>query len=77
MAVEINAPLEFQGAVQAGLNKRHAIITGSDANEGYFTVYCEVSRDLAKTRPACFLNGQFPEKHLFKQANVTMKNLQF
>jgi elongation factor G len=43
MLVEINAPGEFQGPVMAAMTKRNAVILGTDANEGYFTLYCEVS----------------------------------
>ncbi|XP_041375754.1 elongation factor G, mitochondrial-like [Gigantopelta aegis] len=42
MLVEATAPLEFQGPVMASLAKRHAIITGTDSVEGYFSVFCEV-----------------------------------
>ncbi|XP_070213058.1 elongation factor G, mitochondrial-like [Littorina saxatilis] len=41
MMVEVNVPQEYQGGVMAGLTKRHAIVTGTDANEGYFTIFCE------------------------------------
>ena len=43
MLVEVTSPIEYQGAVLAGLNKRHAIITGQDSTENFFTITCEVS----------------------------------
>ncbi|XP_077987283.1 elongation factor G, mitochondrial-like [Glandiceps talaboti] len=42
MNVEITAPEEFQGIVLASINKKNAVITGTDAAEGYFSLYCEV-----------------------------------
>lgn len=42
MTVEVTAPTEFQGTVLSGLTKRHAVITGQDATEGYFSIFCEV-----------------------------------
>jgi len=42
MTVEVVAPTEFQGTILGSLTKRHAVIVGQDATEGYFTVVCEV-----------------------------------
>lgn len=43
MNVEINIPEEYQGAVMAGINKRQAVIKATEGNDGFYTVYCEVS----------------------------------
>ncbi|XP_066939841.1 elongation factor G, mitochondrial [Macrobrachium rosenbergii] len=42
MSVEITAPEEFQGSVMSHLTKRSGIVTGTDANEGWFSIYAEV-----------------------------------
>ena len=42
MSVEVSAPVEFQGTVLGQINKRHGVITGTDSNEGWFTVYAEI-----------------------------------
>ncbi|KAJ9577852.1 hypothetical protein L9F63_025288, partial [Diploptera punctata] len=42
MAVEVTAPIEFQGAITGQLNRRHGIITGLDGVEDWFTLYAEV-----------------------------------
>ena len=43
MSVEVVAPMEFQGTVIAGINKKRGVINGTDATEGYFSLFCDVS----------------------------------
>jgi len=59
MTVEVTAPTEFQGSVLSGLTKRHAVITGQDATEGYFSVFCEVNQQLF----LFFINHTLERKH--------------
>lgn len=42
MSVEVTAPSEFQGSVMGQINRRKGLITGTDDNEGWFVVACEV-----------------------------------
>ncbi|XP_040205191.1 elongation factor G, mitochondrial [Rana temporaria] len=42
MSVEVVAPHEFQGAVIAGLNRRHGIILGQDGSDDYCTIHANV-----------------------------------
>ncbi|KAK9869602.1 hypothetical protein WA026_003351 [Henosepilachna vigintioctopunctata] len=42
MLVEVNAPIEFQGAVLAQINKRHGIVTGTEGTDEWCTLYAEV-----------------------------------
>ena len=44
MTVEVTGPEEFQGVIIAQMNRRSGIITGSDTNEGWFTLSLEVRR---------------------------------
>ncbi|XP_071165728.1 elongation factor G, mitochondrial-like [Mytilus edulis] len=43
MLVEVNCPAEYQGPTMQCITKRNGVIIGTDANEGYFTLYCEVA----------------------------------
>lgn len=42
MFVEITAPEEFQGTIMTHITKRRGIITGTDANDGWFILNAEV-----------------------------------
>ncbi|KAI9538699.1 elongation factor EF-G [Dissostichus eleginoides] len=42
MSVEIVAPVEFQGAVIAGVTRRHGVISEHDGTEGYITLCAEI-----------------------------------
>ena len=46
------------------------------ASKGTTTTFSHTDRDLARTRPACLLDRQFPENFPFGQANISMKNFQ-
>ncbi|PSN32795.1 Elongation factor G [Blattella germanica] len=54
MAVEVTAPIEFQGSVMGQLNRRHGIITGTDGVSDWFTVYAEgeFSMEYSRYSPA-------------------------
>lgn len=42
MAVEIVVPVEMQGSVMGGINRRRAIITGTDSGLEYCTIFADV-----------------------------------
>ncbi|XP_059483292.1 elongation factor G, mitochondrial [Neocloeon triangulifer] len=42
MSVEITGPEEFQSNVMGQLNKRHAILTGTDKHEDWFSIFAEI-----------------------------------
>lgn len=42
MSVEVNAPEEYQGTIMGQITKRHGIITGTEGNEGWITLYAEI-----------------------------------
>lgn len=43
MTVQVTAPIEFQGTIIGGLNKRRAIIHDTDIRQDEFTVTCEAT----------------------------------
>ena len=43
MSVQVTAPIEFQGSIIGGLNKRRAIIYDTDIRSDEFTVTCEAT----------------------------------
>ena len=57
MKVEVAAPVEYQGAVMATLQRRHGIIRAQESTQDYFTVLCEVSAHMChstgKIQGAC------------------------
>ena len=42
MTVEVTAPIEFQGAVTAQMQRRHAVVTGTDSAGDWVSLFCEV-----------------------------------
>ncbi|KAM9853592.1 elongation factor G, mitochondrial [Aulostomus maculatus] len=42
MSVEVVLPVEFQGVVIAGINRRSGVIVGQDGTDGYCTVFADV-----------------------------------
>jgi len=42
MSVEVNAPEEYQGTIMGQITKRHGIITGTEGNDGWITLYAEI-----------------------------------
>jgi translation elongation factor EF-G len=47
--VEVNVPVEFQGTVMQGLSKLNAIMTVTDSNEGFISIYCQVCSPFCST----------------------------
>ena len=47
MTVEINGPEEYRNDVLENITERHAIIQATDSNEGFFTIFCEVSQGIS------------------------------
>ena len=47
MSVEVAIPSEYESNVLVGLNRRHSVILGTDSNEGYSTLFCEVKSNFS------------------------------